>query len=79
MGDEAGWWDGRRPVMVMVMVVTVVAVTLGRLFSRFSMTASPRSLRRPRVASARRNRICTQAAGSLARGCGAPRAGHAPL
>lgn len=45
----------------------------------FSMTAGPRSLRRPRVASARRNRICTQAARPRARGCGAPRAGHAPL
>ena len=37
-------------VVVMVMVVTVAVVTLGRLLSRFSMTAGPRSLRRPRVA-----------------------------
>lgn len=63
----------------MVLVVTVAVVMLGQLLSRFSMTASPRSLRRPRVASARRNRICTQAACPRARGCGAPRADHAPL
>lgn len=57
----------------------MAVVTLGRLLSRFSMTAGPRSLRRPRVASAQRNRICTQALRPRARGCGAPRVGHAPL
>lgn len=52
----------------------VVTVAPGRLLSRFSITARPLCLLRPRVASAQRNRICTQAARLWAPSCGAPRA-----